>query len=122
VNLETVGPAGPEVVGGWFHRSFLVSASGVGNTSQFQVRFSASDLGQGSVVEAAVDAVLLQSVFCPPEGCPWDLDNTGDVGITDFLSLLSLWGTSPGGPPDFDGNGVGITDFLELLSHWGSCG
>ncbi len=121
VNLETVGPAGPEVVGGWFQRSFLVSASGVGNTSQFQVRFSASDLGQGSVVEAAVDGVLLQSVFCPPEGCPWDLDNSGEVGITDFLSLLSLWGTSPGGPPDFDGNGVGITDFLELLSHWGAC-
>jgi murein tripeptide amidase MpaA len=122
VNLETVGPAGPEVVGGWFQRSFLVSASGAGNSSQFRIRFSASDLGQGSVVEAAVDGVVLQSTFCPPvEGCPWDLDGSGAVAINDFLGLLQQWGTAPGGPPDFDGGGVGITDFLELLSHWGPC-
>ncbi|MHC5007577.1 MAG: hypothetical protein ACYTGF_09505 [Planctomycetota bacterium] len=53
--------------------------------------------------------------------CPWDLDESGTVGITDFLDLLALWGTDPGGPPDFDGGGVGITDFLELLANWGLC-
>ena len=59
---------------------------------------------------------------CPAlDPCPWDLDGYG-VGITDFLSLLAQWGTDPGGPPDFDGDGnVGITDFLELLANWGPC-
>ncbi len=54
--------------------------------------------------------------------CPWDLDAGGAVGINDFLSTLSAWGTNPGGPPDFDADGnVGITDFLALLSNWGPC-
>ena len=54
--------------------------------------------------------------------CVEDLDLDGDVGIVDFLTLLGLWGTDPGGPPDFDGNGdVGITDFLSLLAAWGTC-
>ncbi|MHC4219175.1 MAG: hypothetical protein ACYSU7_12050 [Planctomycetota bacterium] len=57
--------------------------------------------------------------------CPWDfapIPPDGDVGVSDFLVLLALWGTDPGGPPDFDGDGnVGVTDFLELLAHWGPC-
>jgi predicted outer membrane repeat protein len=54
--------------------------------------------------------------------CPWDLDGSGDVGITDFLELLAAWGTDPGGPPDFDGDGdVGILDLLALLANWGAC-
>ncbi|MHC4219007.1 MAG: right-handed parallel beta-helix repeat-containing protein [Planctomycetota bacterium] len=55
--------------------------------------------------------------------CPWDLYiGDGVVNVIDFLGLLSLWGTDPGGPPDFDGDGdVGVTDFLELLANWGSC-
>ena len=54
--------------------------------------------------------------------CPWDLECDGTVGITDFLELLSVWGTDPDGPPDFDGDGtVGITDFLTLLGNWGPC-
>ncbi len=52
-----------------------------------------------------------------------DLDNSGDVGITDFLALLGAWGTDPGGPPDLNGDGdVGIEDLLALLAQWGECG
>ena len=62
---------------------------------------------------------LLTSCAAP---CPWDLDGSGDVGVNDFLLVLSAWGSDPGGPPDFDGDGdVGVTDFLELLRHWGPC-
>ena len=36
--------------------------------------------------------------------------------------VLAEWGSDPGGPPDFDGDGsVGINDFLELLANWGAC-
>jgi hypothetical protein len=56
---------------------------------------------------------------CP---CPWDLDASGDVGITDFLELLAAWGADPGGPPDFNGDGtVDVIDFLSLLANWGLC-
>ncbi len=34
----------------------------------------------------------------------------------------AAWGTDPGGPPDFDGDGtVGILDLLTLLANWGLC-
>ena len=60
----------------------------------------------------------------PPVGecCPWDCQATpdGNVGITDFLSLLAQWGEI-GTACDVDGSGVGITDFLELLANWGPC-
>ncbi len=51
-----------------------------------------------------------------------DLNGDTNVGILDLLSLLSAWGTDPGGPPDFDGDGtVGILDLLTLLANWGPC-
>jgi len=115
--LETVGPAGPDVNGGWFHRSWPVAKP----TSQLRVRFVASDTDPQSVVEAGVDGFTLRSVTCNT-ACVWDLDNSGDVGINDFLDLLAAWGPNPGHPADFDGDGtVGINDFLELLANWGSC-
>ncbi len=57
-----------------------------------------------------------------PVPCPWDLDGSQVVGITDLLDLLAAWGSTPAGPPDFDGDGtVGIADFLALLANWGEC-
>jgi hypothetical protein len=75
----------------------------------------ACDILAGSSPDADGDGV-------PDECCVWDLDGSGDVGVTDFLELLAAWGSTPGGPPDFDGDGeVGIVDFLTLLAHWGPC-
>jgi len=53
--------------------------------------------------------------------CPWDCEPTpnDNVGIVDFLALLSQWGGP--GSCDFDGGGVGIVDFLALLANWGPC-
>jgi hypothetical protein len=54
--------------------------------------------------------------------CPWDLDDSNSVGISDLLGLLAAWGTDPGGPPDFDGSGrVDVRDLLALLASWGPC-
>ncbi|MCH8151805.1 MAG: hypothetical protein IH830_05480 [Planctomycetes bacterium] len=56
------------------------------------------------------------------EACPWDLDDSGGVGILDLLALLAAWGANPQGPPDFDNDGnVGILDLLTLLVNWGPC-
>ncbi len=60
-----------------------------------------------------------------PAMCPWDLDGSGDVGVSDFLDLLGNWGPCPPNgdcPADFDGSGdVGVSDFLDLLGNWGPC-
>jgi hypothetical protein len=63
VNLETVGPGGPEVRGGWIEKSFVI-ADVIAPTSQMRIRFNASDLASGSVVEAGVDAISIKLVTC----------------------------------------------------------
>jgi hypothetical protein len=79
--------------------------------------------GCGGMVES--DAVTVYVSDCAEPGpCPWDLDETGDVGVTDFLLLLAEWGPCDAPPcdADFDHDGsVGVTDFLDLLGHWGGC-
>jgi len=63
--LETVGPSGPEVRGGWHRRDFAVRDY-VGTAQQFSVRYRVSDLGGGSVVEAAIDAFTIYELTCTP--------------------------------------------------------
>ncbi len=57
--------------------------------------------------------------------CPWDFDDTGDVGVKDLLFLLGAWGPCPPKedcPADFDDSGdVGVKDLLFLLGNWGPC-
>ena len=66
VNLETVGPAGPGTAGGWIFVEEAV-ADFVVPTNNMRVRFTASDFGAGSVVEAGVDAVRIDLVSCEQE-------------------------------------------------------
>ena len=57
--------------------------------------------------------------------CPWDLDGSGNVGVSDLLGLLGSWGPCPPKgdcPGDFDNSGdVGVKDLLFLLGNWGPC-
>ncbi|MEZ6242736.1 MAG: S8 family serine peptidase [Phycisphaerales bacterium] len=93
-NLETVGPAGPGTAGGWFDVSFRI-ADYVAPTSQVRLRFTASDLGSGSVVEAGVDAIHIEEQTCEDAGgcnaadlaLPYDQLDFTDV--TTFLVLFS---------------------------------
>ena len=114
--LETVGPTGTEVNGGWIFKEFRV-ASVVAATNQVRVRFIAEDLGTGSLIEAAVDEVRMRVVECTPPN-PSDLDGNGIVDGADLGILLASWGTS--GPGDVDGNGVvDGSDLGTLLGSWG---
>ena len=119
-NLETVGPSGSEVSGGWFFKQFVIGDV-ITPTSQFRIRFLASDTDPQSVVEAGVDGVALSVLACGTQ-CPWDLDGNGSVSTSDLLLLLASWGPAPGNPADFDGDGfVSTTDLLALLANWGDC-
>ena len=121
--LESIGPDGPEVRGGWFPKEFLVAeVPGITNTDQFQVRFVASDLNVGSLVEAGIDAFEIGRFFCDGADCSADLDGDGVVGPGDLAELLGAWGPCEACPADFDGNGlVGPDDLAELLGTWGPC-
>ena len=58
-----------------------------------------------------ISQIWRRTVSAPlDDPCPWDLDGSGDVGITDFLELLANWGDP-----------YGIVDFLALLASWGPC-
>lgn len=76
--LEIVGPTtgslNPEVSGGWVVKSYRI-ADFVSVTSQFRIRFVASDLNSGSVIEAGIDAFKIFDYICPPP-CP---GATGDI-------------------------------------------
>jgi hypothetical protein len=118
INLETVGPDGPEVDGGWFFRQYNLGDL-LPLTSQFRIRFKASDLGDGSVVEAAVDGVSLIPVICEAT-VVGDLNGDGIVNGFDLALLLGAWGPCLGCPADLDGSGVvNGFDLAILLGEWG---
>lgn len=99
VSVEEVGPGGPETIGGWFQHSFRV-ADVITPTATMQLRFRASDEGDGSIVEAAVDDLELVrydcSVVCQTDlgfggpgnallqlcGEPLDSGNTAQLTLT----------------------------------------
>ncbi len=91
-NLEVVGPNTAESSGGWFTASFRV-ADFVAPTAQVRVRFIAEDAGDGSVVEAAVDAFEVSGLSCEdPQTCPADLaEPFGVLNIFDIQAYIGLY-------------------------------
>ena len=105
----------------WTTRRFDFPDRPLGATSA-QIRFIASDFGDGSVVEAGVDDVRLLVTSCGDAPCPADLDGSGAVDGGDLGLLLSSWNSSTGGAADLDGDGVvGGGDLGLLLASWGAC-
>jgi len=62
-NLETLGPGGPDAIGGWIRHTVRI-ADHVTPTNAIRLRFIASDLNDGSIVECAVDDVLIEDLLC----------------------------------------------------------
>ncbi|MHC4107803.1 MAG: hypothetical protein ACYS0D_06850 [Planctomycetota bacterium] len=74
-----------------------------------------TDTGVGDPPTVDMGAYEFQCVSC-------DLNVDGAVSTADQLDLLGQWGSDPGGPPDFDGDGnVGTEEIETLLDAWGSC-
>lgn len=63
VPLETIGPSGSEVSGGWIRKTFRVSDFVTPNNN-IRLRFDVSDLNGGSVIEAGLDALEIRMVQC----------------------------------------------------------
>ena len=114
VPVETVGPTGSEVNGGWIFKEFRISDF-VTPTAQMRIRFIADDAGTGSLIEAAVDEVRVRLLSCAEPG---DINGDGAIDGGDLAALLSGWGGA--GASDIDGNGTTDgADLSILLSNWG---
>jgi hypothetical protein len=129
LNLETVGPnqssPNPEVDGGWFKKTFnLQYVPGWAPTDSFKVRFIASDLGSGSVVEAGIDGFELYFIDCQSV-CVSDITGNSTVDVDDLLAVINSWGACAGCPADIvppGGNGaVDTDDLLAVINAWGAC-
>jgi len=121
VLVETVGPPGAGAAGGWIETGFVVDDF-VDLTPTIRVKFVASDLGEGSLVEAAIDDVRVFGVSCSEAGCPGDVNSDGAVDSSDVALLLAAWGNAAGSPSDLNGDGVvDSSDLAVLLAAWGSC-
>jgi C1A family cysteine protease len=103
---ETIGPASSS---GWTEHSFMVDDF-VLPTSQVRVRFEASDLGEGSVVEAGIDNFDVSFLFCG-NGSPV-VSNIPDTTIFEGGSFPTL------NLDDYvsDSNDA---DSAMIWSHWG---
>ena len=114
--LETVGPSGVEASGGWFEKSFVLGDIFATPSSQVRVRFTASDLGSGSVVEAGVDAVEVITMTCEdPPDCPADLAEP--FGSLDFSDVIAFLGAFGAGEPAADlAPPFGSLDFSDVLA------
>ncbi len=124
-NLELVGPTGDQVSGGWYFAAFRVNEV-IEPTDAMRLRFVASDFGGQTVVEAAIDDLVVADVICSA-GCTGDLDASGAIDLSDLGALLSNYGTTGGATteqgdiePDGGDGDVDLGDLGLLLSLYGS--
>ncbi|MEL7473835.1 MAG: GC-type dockerin domain-anchored protein, partial [Planctomycetota bacterium] len=138
VLAETVGPAGDGTSGGWIEAGFVVNDF-VNLTSTIRVKFVASDLVAGSLVEAGVDDVRIFGISCTlTDACAFaDITATSDcapgsgdgvIDLSDFSCYLAEWSVAS---PFADitltsncdviaggGDGVDLSDFSCYLAEW----
>lgn len=121
-NVEVVGPGGDGTSGGWILHEFNV-ADLIVPTSQMRLRFTASDLDAGSIIEAAIDDLRVRELVCGGT-CAGDLNGDGQVALDDLATLLANFGAASGAAPedgDLDGDGdVDLADLATLLSVFGT--
>ncbi len=129
VDVEVVGPTGSEVSGGWFFHEFNV-ADFVTPSANVRMRFRASDLGSGSIIEAAVDDFSVVALTCEePPPCPADYNGDTTPDVLDFLDFFDDFGTCENQPgpcgtvADADFNGdtlIDVLDFLDFIDAFGT--
>jgi len=118
--LETVGPTGPEVNGGWFTRDWTIAdITGITPNNSMKLRFTVGDLNDASIVEAAVDAIKIGYHYCN-NACSGDANGDGTVDVGDVLAVIDQWGGSGSGDVNGDGT-VNVSDVLLIVGNWGTC-
>ncbi len=100
----------------WVSKSFRLNDF-ITPSAQVRVRFLARDLATGSIVEAAIDDLVISGISCGVAN-PADLNGDGVVDGADLGLLLSNWGNPGNGDLNGDGT-VNGADLGLLLASWG---
>jgi murein tripeptide amidase MpaA len=117
-NVETVGPSGEGTNGGWFFHEFaLADIAGLTPSGTMQLRFIASDENSGSIVEAAIDDIMI-TVIDDCDDCVGDLNGDGVIDLSDLGILLAAYEVDDGGDLDGDGD-TDLADLGALLAVYG---
>jgi hypothetical protein len=123
----TLGPGGindDSVQPGWQRRSIDLQSLGFASPAGVQLRYRVSDLGNGSLLEAAFDDFAILGLACSQPACDSiDYNADGlfpdDNDLVDFLSVLAGGPCSTGACNDIDFNNDGLfpddTDLLKFL-------
>jgi V8-like Glu-specific endopeptidase len=123
INVETIGPSGPDTVGGWRYHEFAVS-SFVVPSATVQIRFVAVDDGATSLIEAAIDDFVVSERDCTAPSCLGDANGDSVVENADLQMLLDAWGAQDGElayDPKVDVNHDGVignADLQAILDNW----
>lgn len=115
-NLETVGPSGTGTSGNWIRSEFDL-AGRVPINSTFRIRFVADDADPGSLVEAAVDEVRIESFVCV-NACRGDFNNDGTLSVQDLFDFLAAF-FADNLAADYEADGViTVQDLFTFLGAW----
>ena len=125
VDVETLGPTGAGTSGGWIEHSFVVSDFVLLSTT-VQVRFIASDLASGSIIEAAIDDFRIEDVDCSGlEDCNVNgIPDAEDIAAgtsqdCDIDGIPDECSTGNGSVPDCNTNG--IPDICDVAAGAADC-
>ena len=113
--LETVA----ENANAWVERRFTI-ADFVTPSAQVRVRFVASDLGDGSIVEAGVDDLQIEFTGCDSVLTADLAEPFGQFNFFDIAAYIALFNANDPAA-DFDGNGsinfFDISAFIDLYNQ-----
>tara|TARA_R110002072_G_scaffold42064_9_gene117762 strand:- start:41098 stop:43323 length:2226 start_codon:yes stop_codon:yes gene_type:complete len=112
----TIDTLGPEPLGGgWNEYTFDTNSVFTSPSDQMRVRFVVGDTGEGSVVEAAVDAVRLIEQVCEDVdlNCN-DADLAEPMGTLDFFDVSAFLDLFGAGDPIADLTQDGQFDFFDV--------
>ena len=125
IDVETLGPTGAGTSGGWIEHSFVVSDFVLLSTT-VQVRFIASDLASGSIIEAAIDDFRIEDVDCSGlEDCNVNgIPDAEDIAAgtsqdCDIDGIPDECSTGNGSVPDCNTNG--IPDICDVAAGAADC-